>query len=160
MAFTTRFQSFVCEGDSLTCEAQGFEIIARIVRDNCPDAPDERQEGFWPSLYIDAPGFIGPGNNFRERFAQAQARAEAVMEAWRKDEWFYCGIVLSVAFEGIELESHAASLWGIEANYPDSDNAYLTDVANELLPEALEAGRAILARLTASAAALVDGASP
>ena len=29
--------------------------------------------------------------------------------------------------------------WGIEANYPDSDNAYLTDVANELLPEALDA---------------------
>jgi hypothetical protein len=160
MAFTTRFQSFVCEGDSLTCEVAGFEIIARIVRDDCPDAPDERQDGFWPSLYKDAPGFIGPGNNFRERFALAQARAEAVMDAWRKDEWFYCGIVLSVAFEGVLLDDHAASLWGIEANYPDSDNAYLTDVANELLPEALEAGRAILARLTASAAALGNGASP
>ena len=160
MAFTTRFQSFVCEGDSLTCEVAGFEIIARIVRDDCPDAPDERQDGFWPSLYKDAPGFIGPGNNFRERFAQAQARAEAVMEAWRKDEWFYCGIVQSVAFEGILLDDHAASLWGIEANYPDSDNAYLTDVANELLPEALDAGRAILARLTASAEAFGDGASP
>lgn len=160
MAFTERFHSFVCEGDSLTCEAAGFEIIARIVRDDCSDAPDERQDGFWPSLYKDAPGFIGAGNNHRERFAQAQARAEAVMEAWRKGEWFYCGIVLSVAFEGVELERHAASLWGIEANYPDSDNAYLTDVANELLPEALDAGRTVLARLTASATALGDGASP
>ncbi|MEM1087863.1 MAG: hypothetical protein AAGH90_09040 [Pseudomonadota bacterium] len=160
MTFTERFQSFVCEGDSLTCEVAGFEIIARIVRDDCPDAPDERQDGFWPSLYIDAPGFIGAGPNHRQRFAKAQARAEAVMEAWRKDEWFYCGIVLSVAFEGILLDDHAASLWGIEANYPDSDNAYLSDVANELLPEALDAGRAILARLIASAAALGDGASP
>jgi hypothetical protein len=160
MTFTQRFQTFVCEGDSLTCEVAGFEVVARIVRDDCPDAPDERQDGFWPSLYKDAPGFIGPGNNFRERFAQAQARAEAVMEAWRKDEWFYCGIVLSVAFEGVLLDGHAASLWGLEANYPDSDNAYLTDVANELLSEALDAGRAVLARLTSRAAALGDGASP
>ncbi|MGC6499862.1 MAG: hypothetical protein ACON4C_06680 [Henriciella sp.] len=160
MPFTERFQTFVCEGDTITCEVAGFEVTAWIVRDDCPDAPDERQDGFWPSLYKDAPGFIGPGNNFRERFAQAQARAEAVMEAWRGDEWFYCGIVLSVAFEGIELESHATSLWGIEANYPDSDNAYLTDAANELLPEALDAGRTILARLIASAVALGDGASP
>lgn len=160
MSFTIKFESFACEGDSLTCEVAGFEIIARIVRDDCPDAPDERQEGFWPSLYKDAPGFIGAGPNHRERFAQAQNRAEAVMEAWRKDEWFYCGIVLSVAFEGVLLDDHAASLWGIEANYPDGDNAYLTDVANELLPEALEAGRAILARLSASAAALGEGASP
>ena len=82
------------------------------------------------------------------------------MEAWRGDEWFYCGIVLSVAFEGVTLDTHAASLWGIEANYPDSDNAYLTDVANELLPEALDAGRAVLAKLTSRAAALGDRASP
>jgi hypothetical protein len=32
------------------------------------------------------------------------------------------------------LASHAASLWGIEANYPGADNSYLTEVANELLP--------------------------
>jgi hypothetical protein len=160
MTFTQRFQTFVCEGDSLTCEAAGFEITARIVRDDCTDAPDERQDGFWPSLYKDAPGFIGPGNNFRERFAQAQATAEAVMEAWRKDEWFYCGIVLSVAFEGVTLDAHAASLWGIEANYPDSDNAYLTDVANELLPEALDIGRAVVTKLASRAADLGDGASP
>ena len=158
MTFTERFQSFVCEGDSITCEVAGFQITARIVRDDCDDAPDERQDGFWPSLYKDAPGFIGPGPNHRERFAQAQARAEAVMEAWRKDEWFYCGIVLSVAREGVTLDAHAASLWGVEANYPDSDNAYLTEVAGELLPEALDAGRAALARLCASLS--TDGARP
>ena len=140
MTFTERFQTFVCDGDSISCEIAGFEIIARIVCDDCPDAPDERQDGFWPSLYKDAPGFIGPGPYHRQRFAEAQAKAEAVMEAWRKDEWFYCGIVLSVALEGITLDAHAASLWGVEANYPDSDNAYLTEVAQELLPEALDAG--------------------
>ena len=160
MTFTQHFNTYACEGDTISCEAEGFTVTARIVADDCPDAPDQRQDGFWPSLYKDAPGFIGPGPNHRQRFAEAQAKAEAVMEAWRRDEWFYCGIVLSVALEGVELENHAASLWGIEANYPDSDNAYLTDVANELLPEALDAGRAVLSRLAGRAATLGDGTFP
>jgi len=149
MVFTERFPDFVCEGDSIACEVDGFEIVARIMRDDCPDAPDERQDGFWPSLYKDAPGFIGPGPNHRQRFAEAQARAEAVMEAWRKDEWFYCGIVLSVWLDDVRLADHAASLWGVEANYPGSDNAYLTEIARELLPEALNAGRGVARRLCA-----------
>ena len=151
MAFWERFDRYVCEGDSIACEADGFRVIARIVRDDCPESPDQRQDGFWPSLYINDPGFIGPGNNFRARLAKAQAEAEAVMDAWHKDEWFYCGIVLAIECEGVELESHAASIWGIEANYPGSDNAYLSEVADELLPEALAAGRAALKRLMASA---------
>ncbi|RAN37781.1 hypothetical protein [Hyphomonas sp. GM-8P] len=147
MTLTERFQAFVCEGDSITCEVAGFEITARIVRDDCGDAPDERQDGFWPSLYKDSAGFIGAGPNHRARFDAAQARAEAIMEAWRKDEWFYCGIVLSIAREGIVLDAHAASLLGIEANYPDSANSHLDSVANELLPEALDTGRAAIQRL-------------
>ena len=153
MAFRERFDRYVCEGDSIACEIDGFRVIARIVRDDCPDSPDERQDGFWPSLYINDPGFIGPGNNFRERLAKAQAEAEAVMEAWRRDEWFYCGIVLAIECEGVELESHAASLWGVEANYPGSDNICLSEVADELLPEAVVAGRTAIARLIASAPA-------
>jgi hypothetical protein len=150
MSFIQRFDCFVCEGDSIAVEIDGFEIAARIVRDDCPDAPDERQDGFWPSEYIGDPGFIGPGPNWRQRLAQAQAKADAVMTAWKNDEWFYCGIVLSVAREGIVLDAHAASLWGIEANYPGSDNSDLTEVANELLLEALGAARAALARLCAA----------
>lgn len=150
MTFSERFQSFVCEGDSIRCEAEGFEIVARIVRDDCPDAPDERQDGFWPSEYIGDPGFIGPGPNWRQRLAEAHAKAEAVMTAWRHDEWFYCGVVISVSREEIVLCEHAASLWGVEANYPGTDNSYLGEVANELLPEALDAARAALTRLCAS----------
>jgi hypothetical protein len=166
MAFAERFDSFVCAGDTITCEADGFTIMAQIVLElrglenapverfpeQRPDAPDHRQDGFWPSLYKDAPGFIGPGNGFRERFAKAQAEAEAVMESWRKGDWFYCGIVLSVSLESVTLDAHAASLWGVEANYPGSDNGYLTEVANDLVPEALDAARAVLARLRATPA--------
>ena len=61
--FTERFASFVCPGDVITCEIEGFTVSARIIPDDCPDPPDQRQDGFWPSLYKDAPGFIrkGPG---------------------------------------------------------------------------------------------------
>lgn len=147
MIFTQRFQTFVCEGDSITCDMEGFEVVAQIVRDDCTDAPDQRQDGFWPSLYKDSPGFIGAGPNYRQRFDAAQAKAEAVMQAWRDDEWFYCGIVLSVSREGIVLDAIAASLWGIEANYPDLGNDDLNTIANELLPEALDTGRAAIQRL-------------
>ena len=150
MAFTERFDAFVCEGDCIACEQDGFRIVARIVRDDSPDAPDQRQDGFWPSLYKDSPGFIGPGNNFRERFAKAQAEAEAIMEAWRRGDWFYCGIVLSVSLDGVILDEHAISLWGVEANYPGSDNGYLTDVSNDLLSDAITIGRRAAERLCAT----------
>lgn len=147
MTFTEKFKDFVCEGDEVSCELDGYTIAARIERDGNADAPDEMSDGFWPSLVKDAPGFIGPGKNFRQRFDEAQARAEQVMEAWRNDEWFYCGIVLSVSLNETVLRTHAASLWGIEANYPGGDNSYLTEIANELLPEALAAANAAWAEL-------------
>ena len=146
MSFAQKFDSFVCIGDSITCELDGYTITARIAHDDTPDAPDERQDGFWPSLYPDNAGFIGAGNGWRDRFNAAQARAERVMAAWKADDWYYCGVILSAAIDGLTLTDHAASLWGIEANYPDSDNAYLAEVANELLPEALEAAKAERAR--------------
>ena len=142
MTFTQKFDDFVCIDDSITCEMNGYTITARVAHDETPDAPDERQDGFWPSLYKGDAGFIGAGNGWRDRFAKAQAKAERVMAAWKNDEWYYCGVILSVSIEGLTLDRFAASLWGIEANYPDSDNAYLTEVANELLPEALEAAKA------------------
>jgi len=157
--FTTRFSSFVCPGDVITCETGGFTVSARIVPDDCPDPPDQRQDGFWPSLYREAPGFIGPGNNFRERFAQAQAEAEAVMEGWRKGDWFYAGVVLSVSLEGVELAPQATSLWGLEANYPGSENEALTQAAIALLPDALAEARAVLAPLAVLAPG-ITGAPP
>lgn len=84
-----------------------------------------------------------------ERAARAAEHDFKVLRAWCNDEWKYCGIVLSVVKDDVTLTEHAASLWGIELNYPDSDNAYLTEVANELLDEALSVGKQILAKLRA-----------
>ena len=142
MTFTQKFDNYVCIGDTITCAVDGYTVTARITHDENTDAPDERQDGFWPSLYPDDAGFIGAGNGWRDRFDAAQARAEKVMAAWKNDEWYYCGVILSVSIDGLTLDRFAASLWGIEANYPDSDNAYLSEVANELLLEALEAAKA------------------
>ena len=141
MTFTQKFDGFVCLGDSITCEVGVYTVTARIAHDDTPDRPDQRQDGFWPSLYKDDAGFIGAGNGFRARFDKAQAKAQAIMDAWKNDEWFYCGIILSVKIEDVELTDHAASLWGIEANYPDSQNEYLSEVANELLGQAMLAAK-------------------
>ncbi len=146
MTFSQKFDAYVCIGDTIICTVDGYTVTARISHDETPDAPDERRDGFWPSLYPNDAGFIGAGNGWRDRFDKAQAKAERVMAAWKNDEWYYCGVILSVAIDGITLDDHAASLWGIEANYPDSDNAYLSEIANELLPEALKAAKVERAR--------------
>ena len=53
----------------------------------------------------------------------------------------------------IIVDSTQASLWSIEANYPGADNSCLTEVANELLPEAVAVARETLARLARHAEA-------
>jgi hypothetical protein len=68
------------------------------------------------------------------------------IEAWRNDEWRYVGLVLDVFVDEILVSGHAASLWGIECNMGDG-NLYLSEIADELLPEALSAGRAEVVRL-------------
>ena len=66
---------------------------------------------------------------------------------WHRDEWHYVGVVLSVSKHGITLDNNAASLWSIDMNFPGSDNSYLTEVANELLDEALGTAKAKLSLL-------------
>jgi hypothetical protein len=138
------FRDYVCEGDSITCEVDGFEVTATVRYDTNSGAPDREQDGFWPSLDPKDAGWIGPKS--KATLARRMARAQAVMDAWKNDEWFWCGIVVSVSRNGIEIDGHAASLWGIECNYPvfrrgQRANAYLVEVANELLDEALDVAR-------------------
>lgn len=64
------------------------------------------------------------------------------MQRWRDDEWFYVGVVLSVSRNGVELSDHAASLWGVDCNFSDTSNAYLSEVAQKL-----ETARAEVARI-------------
>lgn len=146
MSKREQFQDFVCIGDRIQFEENGFTLTARIAFDDSGDRPDERQDGFWPSLDPSDAGYIGKGKTHAD-LERANAEAQAIIDQWKAGDWFYCGIVMSIAIGGVTLDEHAASLWGIEANYPGSDNAYLNEIAVELIHEALPVGMTQLAKL-------------
>lgn len=129
---------YVCEGDSITAEVEGFTVTATLLSD--PDSSPAE---------LDAPGCC-----FDTSDPEHGERNEKIIEAWRNDEWFYFTVALSVAKNGITLDEYAASLGGVEGNFPrpddDLDNSHLTDTANELLDEALGAGKEALAGLIAA----------
>jgi hypothetical protein len=178
--FTESFDTYVCDGDSIETEKDGFRIVATIHHDANADAPwtdcchgevtdwvrrgknaGEKvlNESCGSYRYYDFQGTIKRakseawGCSDTEGLTPKQIATKAVerdyeaLKAWCNDEWFYCGVVLSVFKDDIEIEDHAASLWRIEANYPGSDNSYLTDVANELLDDALSVARSELERM-------------
>ncbi len=141
--FTAKFSRYACTLDSIKSVVDGFDCRATIYRDDCSDHPDERDDGFWPSRDPESAGYVLP-----EKFDTEYAKASRVMEAWKNDEWFYCGIAVSVSKCGVTLVGKFdVALWGIECNYPDSNNEHLNDVANELLGEAISKAKEVLAML-------------
>lgn len=113
-----QFDSYAIVGDSITWQAEGFEITARLEFDDVTRPTDS------------------------ECYSKEQ------ISSWKNDDWFYVGVVLSVSKNGVELEDNAASLWGIDCNFPSrkkNPNTYLSECALEMQSEALESGRAALA---------------
>jgi hypothetical protein len=148
MTFKSEFGQFVCEGDRITCEVDGLHCVATLYRDDRNDPPDERGDGFWPSLDPKSAGYIGAKS--KRTLARHTAKAQAIMDAWKRDEWHYFGVAVTVAKEGVQLtHRYDHALWGIEGNYPGDDNSYFRCVANELLDEAIEDAKAVLAKLAA-----------
>jgi hypothetical protein len=134
LGFTDKFDSFVCMGDSISVDHDGFTITARIEYDDQYKIDDDDVHNVDQSV-----------TGCDEEQYQTLLKNR---QAWMENEWWYGGVVLSVSKNDIVLDDHAASLWGIEVNYPTSDNGYLTDVANELLSEALERGHDAIESLT------------
>lgn len=112
-----QFPDCACVGDSIQWTKDGFDFVARIAQDYDTEPMD---------------------------FDCYDIKD---IERWNRDEWFYCGVVLSVSLKGIELDHHAASLWGVECNFSDTANAYLSEVAQELEAEALTVARSELERI-------------
>lgn len=106
-----KFSSYVCPGDSIEWETNGYTITATIEHDADSHVDD------------------------------CDCHSPIKKKQWRNDDWFFCGVVLSVSKNGVLLEDHASSLWGIEANYNKRANAYLSTVAKELESEALESAK-------------------
>lgn len=92
-----------------------------------------------------SPPYDVEGETPKQKAARAARHDFEVLRAWCNDEWFWCGIVVTVSRDDIELGS--ASLWGTEANYPGSRNEYLLEVANEIADEALAEAQAAVASL-------------
>lgn len=149
--FRQQFPKYVCEGDRITAKLpSGFEATAYIVRDDCNDTPPERDDGFWPSRAPKDAGYIGAKS--QRAFQRAHEKAAATLEAWERDEWWYCGVCVVISKAGTQLTGrYDHALWGVDCNYPNPGrfrlNHYLRTVANELLPEALNAAEAKLEQL-------------
>ena len=122
--FEEEFDSFVCENDSIQAEVDGVVYRAKIVFDTDLHIDDDDSHNVDQAI---------TGCNDKQ-----QAKLIAARKAWFSNEWVYCGVVISAIKAGIVIDRNAASLWGIEANYPGSDNSYLSEVANGLLTEAIE----------------------
>ena len=131
-AFTSRFPLTAKPGDYIETapDANGIVFRATIVIDDTDTPPDEQQEGFWPSRDPDNAGYVGDGKTFAE-YAAACVLAQDVMQAYEAGEWGYVCVVVSSRADG-----RGASLWAVDCNYPGSDNSYLLEVANDLLPDA------------------------
>ena len=113
--FTKGFDKYACEGDTITCEHDGFTLVATIHRDS--DAIPETDSAY--------------------------ALDKAIVDAWYQDEWFYCGVAVTAYCDEIKLTgTYEHALWGIECNFPGSDNSYLRDVANDYIPDAIESAKA------------------
>lgn len=180
--FTEKFGRFVCDGDTIRCTVDGFDVVATVKHDDTMRAPWKEHDGHGPvsewTQRDKAPGErvlsedrrskrfydfaeavkiakrdgwgVEGGKRDGETDGQYAARAAEhdfkVLRAWCNDEWHWSGVVVTVSRAGVELG--AASVWGVERNYPGSDNSYLTETANELLSEAIASARAKIKELT------------
>jgi hypothetical protein len=125
--FTKKFNDYVCVGDTIEVEIEDYRFVARIAFDDDSDIDDDDCHSTDQSV-------TGCDD---EQFAKLLENRIA----WQNDQWFYGGVVVAVYYRGYLLDEYAASLWAIACNYPDSDNEHLTEVANELLPEAIKVAK-------------------
>jgi len=185
--FMEKFSAYTSEGDSITCEVDGFKCTATIYRDYDIGEPWKEHDGHgpvseWttrdkePGERVLASDRMGNGRRLFYDFAAAvklarldgwglpndegkdltpgqiaERAAEADfkrLKAWCDDEWYWAGIAVTVSRNGIELtDQYDHALWGIDGNWNGESSDYLTEVANDLLGDALEAAKRRLADL-------------
>jgi hypothetical protein len=96
------------------------------------------------------------GETARQKAARAARHDFEVLRAWCNDQWAWCGIAVQV-FGPDDAElcgEYDFALWGIEYNYPGSDNSYLIEVANDLASEAIASHVLPIQQAQATVAAL------
>jgi hypothetical protein len=121
MKFTAQFDSYACPNDSIRRNLT--DSVAVVAR-----------------LEFDADTTPGDSDCYE---------AKDVIR-WKRGEWFFGGVVLSVEVNGETVQDHVASLWGIDVNFGE-DNSYLAEVSNNLLDEAKDEIRGVLDRVAKAA---------
>lgn len=116
------FAAFACIGDSVSWvpvdnNPYGLTIIATIEYDEISGPED------------------------------SECYSQKKVKEWENDQWYFVGLVLSVHKNGLTLDNHAASLWGIGCNYNARSNLHMASVCKELESEALAVGAKVLDRL-------------
>ena len=132
-AFPDTFDSYVTPTEYLETEIAGITYRAFIEHD--------------PDSHIDDDDSHNLDLICQEIEPDVYQSVRNARQEWYQNGWFYCGIVIEARKTGHLISEYAASLWSIEANYPGTDNSYLTEVANELLNEAVPAVEATLERM-------------
>lgn len=80
----------------------------------------------------DAPPY-GEGTRGQRAARAAEADFQRLRD-WCNGQWHYVGVVISVTSDGEEIDTNAASLWGIESDCRE----YLLEIARELADEAYD----------------------
>jgi len=103
-----------------------------VESDGHNEAPDQNDEGFWPSQDSEAAGYCGEHTD--EEFEQLLEDAQQRFNDWENGVWEYVGVRAKAtvyipiggnSFHIMEMQS--AGLWGIESDAGD----YLDDVYQE-----------------------------
>lgn len=131
--FKQRFNKYVSAGDSIETEVDGLTYIATIDHDYSYSVDDDDVHTITDDMYEDQ-----------------VARIESALEALDNGEWFYCFVTISLWCDGVLINKNVASVGGVEANYPGSANRGLSDIADDLLPEATKAGEMFAIKLQAA----------
>lgn len=97
--------------------------------DDHADAPDDSDDGFWPSEDRSAAGYVEP-----EKFDEEMEKAERRMTGWRNGDWCFMGVMAKATVcvikngHGTSYEITSAGLWGVES---DSDDEYVLSIFKE-----------------------------
>ena len=119
--FTDKFDDYVVAGESISIELCGTTYTATIEFD--ADASLDDCDNWNVDQTVTGCD------------SQQQEKLLSDREAWHNNEWWFGCIVLSAETADGWNKDHLGSLSGIEVNYPEGDNNYLTEVATELLHE-------------------------
>lgn len=97
-----KFESYICVGDTIKWDEGKYSFVAEILEDDVTEV------------------------------GHFDCYDKVDIERWKKGEWRYVGMVISVYVEDVKILSNATSMWGIECNFSASGNEGISELAYDL----------------------------